>query len=79
MKLRDVWPTLDVSFTRLRAFHKACRDSMDESFRLDVWMLRFLSEFAVVVDDKEVLAMTPVDLTVWSWEGLGSPLSVREE
>lgn len=74
MKLRDVWPTLDVSFTRLRAFHKACRDSMDESFRLDVWMLRFLSEFAVVVDDKEVV-MSPMDQRVWSWEGLGaSPL-----
>lgn len=53
-QLRVYWPTLDVSFTRLRAFHKACRDSMDESFRLDLWMLRFLSEFAVPVDDKVV-------------------------
>lgn len=73
-RLREVWPTLDVSFTRLRAFHKACRDSMDESFRLDVWMLRFLSEFAVVVEERAVGAATP-DERVWSLENIGaSPL-----
>ena len=72
-QLRTLWPTLDVSFTRLRAFHQACRDSMDESFRLDLWMLRFLSEFAVPVDDRVVGEgeATP-DQRVWSWENIGS-------
>ena len=69
-QLRGYWPTLDVSFTRLRAFHQACRDSMDESFRLDQWMLRFLSEFAEPVSDK-VMGQSP-DTRLWSWENIGS-------
>jgi hypothetical protein len=69
-QLRGYWPTLDVSFTRLRAFHQACRDSMDESFRLDQWMLRFLSEFAEPVSDK-VMGQSP-DARLWSWENIGS-------
>lgn len=69
-QLRILWPTLDVSFTRLRAFHKACRDSMDESFRLDLWMLRFLSEFAVPVEER-VLGQSP-DQRVWSLENIGA-------
>lgn len=69
-QLRTLWPTLDVSFTRLRAFHQACRDCMDESFRLDLWMLRFLSEFAEPIDNK-VIGGTP-DQRVWSWENIGS-------
>lgn len=73
-QLRQYWPTLDVSFTRLRAFHQACRDSMDESFRLDQWMLRFLYEFAEPVSDK-VVGPSP-DTRVWSWESIGfSPQS----
>jgi hypothetical protein len=67
--LRQYWPTLDISFTRLRAFHQACRDSMDESFRLDQWMLRFLYEFAEPVTDK-VVGQSP-DTRVWSWESIG--------
>ena len=51
-QLGTYWPTLDIAFTRLKAFHQTCRDSMDESFRLDKWMLKFLYEFAKPVDDK---------------------------
>lgn len=40
-QLRTYWPTLDICFTRLEAFHKACRSSIYESFRLDQWVLRF--------------------------------------
>jgi hypothetical protein len=69
-QLRSYWPTLDISFTRLRAFHKACRSSMSESFRLDQWMLRFLSEFANPVDDKVV--GQPPDTGVWSLENIGN-------
>lgn len=68
--LRSVWPTLDISFTRLRAFHKACRDAMSESFRLDRWMLRFLSEFANPVDDKVV--GEAADTAVWSLDNIGN-------
>ena len=68
-QLRQYWPTLDISFTRLRVFHQACRDSMDESFRLDQWMLRFLYEFAEPVSDK-LVGQSP-DLRVWSWENIG--------
>ncbi|KAI5363264.1 hypothetical protein Slin14017_G069450 [Septoria linicola] len=52
LKLRDLWPALDYCMIRLQAFHKACRTSMDNSFKLDRWMLKFLSEFANPVDDK---------------------------
>jgi hypothetical protein len=52
MKLRGLWPSLDYCMMRLQAFHKACRNSMETSFKLDRWMLKFLSEFAKPVDDK---------------------------
>lgn len=67
-QLRVYWPTLDISFTRLRAFHQACRESMDEPFRLDQWMLRFLYEFAEPVGDKGV-GQSP-DTRAWSWENI---------
>jgi hypothetical protein len=51
-KLRAFWPTLEASFSRLRAFHKACQKSMQTSFRLDQWMLSFLSEFAKPMGDR---------------------------
>ena len=68
-QLRSYWPTLEISFTRLRAFHKACRDSMDTSFRMDRWMLRFLYEFAKPLHDKEV--DTAADVELWSVENIG--------
>ncbi|KAL3417571.1 fungal specific transcription factor [Phlyctema vagabunda] len=69
-RLQGYWSTLDISFTRLRAFHQACRKSMDTSFRLDQWMLRFLYEFAEPVDDK-----FPEDKE-WNLENIGiSPQS----
>jgi hypothetical protein len=67
-QLREYWPTLEVSFTRFRAFHKACRMSMETSFRLDQWMLRFLSEFAHPMDDKYI---EETDVGPWSWENVG--------
>jgi hypothetical protein len=70
MKLRGLWPSLDYCMMRLQAFHKACRNSMETSFKLDRWMLKFLSEFAKPVDDKPTspgglwvvndIAITPV-------------------
>lgn len=68
MKLRSLWPSLDFCMMRLQAFHKACRSSMETTFKLDRWMLKFLSEFAKPVDDKPQggdwivndIAITPV-------------------
>lgn len=50
--LRRLWPTLDFCMERLMAFHEACRNSADTSFRMDRWMVRFLVEFASPVSDK---------------------------
>lgn len=72
--LRTFWPTLDLSFIRLRAFHQACRVSMNTSFRLDQWMLRFLSEFAQPVDDKFSEAPDPSALRVENIDAIPSGL-----
>lgn len=64
MKLRSYWPILDVSMTRLRAFHKSCQNYMDTAFKMDKWMLQFLFEFATPMDDKYVDEVP--DLGVWS-------------
>jgi hypothetical protein len=68
-QLRNYWPTLDICFTRLQAFHKACRDSMDESFRLDQWMLKFLFEFAQPMDNR--IMGRSAAMEVWSLENIG--------
>ena len=68
VKLRGLWPSVDYCMMRLQAFHKACRNSMETTFKLDLWMLKFLSEFAKPVDDKPAgdrwvihdIAITPV-------------------
>jgi Fungal specific transcription factor domain len=52
-RLQTFWPTLDVSFTRFREFHKACMKSKEASFRMDRWMLQFLFEFAKPMTEKE--------------------------
>jgi hypothetical protein len=51
--LREYWPALEVCFARLRTFHSLCRRSMDTSFRMDRWMVRFLTEFARPVGEEE--------------------------
>jgi len=53
LKLRDYWPTLEVSIRRLRTFHKACLRSAETSFQFDRWMLKFLSEFGNPIEDRE--------------------------
>ncbi len=71
-KLRGYWPTLEASFSRLRAFHKACQNLIHTSFRLDQWMLGFLTEFAKPMDDKRLDTQEPE----WLVDNLGiSPQS----
>ncbi|KAL2876629.1 hypothetical protein SGCOL_008208 [Colletotrichum sp. CLE4] len=53
MQLRCYWPTTDRAISRLRAFHQTARTSIDTSFVLDRWMLRFLVEFAEPMEEKE--------------------------
>ncbi|CAI7634007.1 unnamed protein product [Penicillium glandicola] len=65
-KLRTLWPTLDVCMERLQAFHRACRSSVDTSFCMDGWMVRFLVEFASPVSDKDRGVDVP-----WALEEIG--------
>ncbi|KAJ5119828.1 hypothetical protein N7448_010497 [Penicillium atrosanguineum] len=67
-RLRDLWPTLDFCMDRLMAFHEACRNSADTSFRMDRWMVRFLVEFASPVSDR---ASRSNGENPWSLAGLG--------
>ncbi|KAJ5668183.1 uncharacterized protein N7477_006753 [Penicillium maclennaniae] len=67
-RLRDLWPTLDFCMDRLMAFHEACRNSADTSFRMDRWMVRFLVEFASPMGDK---AINSDGKDPWSLAGLG--------
>lgn len=53
MRLRDYWPMLESCFARLQIFHEVCRQNSDSSFRMDMWMLKFLSEFAEPIRVKE--------------------------
>ncbi|KAJ5394555.1 uncharacterized protein N7487_012196 [Penicillium crustosum] len=52
-RLHTYWPNVSASFSRLRAFHRACLKSMHTSFRLDRWMLRFMLEFSRSIEDKD--------------------------
>lgn len=65
MKLRDYWPILESCFRRLQIFHEVCRKNVDSSFRMDSWMLRFLSEFAEPIqekaDDESVVGLYSVE------------------
>lgn len=53
MRLRDYWPMLESCFARLQIFHEVCRKNVDTPFRMDQWMLKFLSEFAEPIREKE--------------------------
>jgi hypothetical protein len=42
---------------------------MDTSFKMDRWMLKFLSEFAQPVEDKDAAEIPSAEL--WSMENIG--------
>lgn len=52
MHLQSFWVKLDVSLSRLRAFHNACKVSAEHSFGMDKWMLCFLHEHGVSVPER---------------------------
>lgn len=68
-RLQTFWPTMDVCFTRLREFHKACMTLKETSFRMDRWMLQFLFEFAKPVEEKDPDELP--ELKPWSMQDLG--------
>ncbi|KAK6211301.1 c6 transcription factor [Colletotrichum tabaci] len=76
LQLRCYWPTVDRAISRLRAFHETARTSIDTSFVLDRWMLRFLVEFAEPMEEKEAAAGTSRRgdgeemESLWTMEGL---------
>lgn len=69
--LRAYWPALEVCFARLKTFHELCRKSMNTSYRMDRWMLRFLTEFARPIDEKERDEDGHMDLDRWSVGNIG--------
>ncbi|KAE9571158.1 hypothetical protein CGMCC3_g12718 [Colletotrichum fructicola] len=73
LQLRCYWPTTDHAISRLRAFHETARTSIDTSFVLDRWMLRFLVEFAEPMEEKDVGSIRRGDgdemESLWTMEG----------
>lgn len=55
MDMRRYWPSLDLSMSRLRTFHRECQNSMDTSFAMDQWMLNFLQRYTKPVNDEKIV------------------------
>lgn len=51
-KLQQYWPTLDTTLSRLKVFHNACQNSIEHSFRMDRWMLKFILEHGTSIPEK---------------------------
>ncbi|KAL4888882.1 hypothetical protein BDV59DRAFT_210654 [Aspergillus ambiguus] len=51
-ELQSFWLTLDVALSRLQIFHNACNRSIDETFRMDQWMLTFILEHGSSVAER---------------------------
>ncbi|KIW17029.1 hypothetical protein PV08_04220 [Exophiala spinifera] len=54
MELRQYWPSIDLSMSRLRSFHQACQRSMNTSFIMDHWMLQFLQQYTKPVQGRDI-------------------------
>ncbi|KAH7000686.1 fungal-specific transcription factor domain-containing protein [Ilyonectria destructans] len=44
-KLQRYWVMLDKTLNRLQVFHNACTQSIEQTFRMDRWMLKFILEY----------------------------------
>lgn len=51
-ELQKHWDTLDASLTRLKAFHNACLYSIEYSFSMDRWMLRFILQHGTSMSER---------------------------
>ena len=51
-ELQSYWIRLDVSLSRLQAFHRACTAPLQHPFRMDRWLIAFILEHGVSVNEK---------------------------
>lgn len=53
LQFRKYWSLIELSMTRLRAFHRACQmNSTQDNFGLDRWMIDFLNRYDAQVSDR---------------------------
>ncbi|KFY06982.1 hypothetical protein V492_07560 [Pseudogymnoascus sp. VKM F-4246] len=71
VQLRRYWPSVELMINRLIVFQRSClRSETSNTHRLDKWMVKFLLQHALALDDKELEENT---------DGLSSwPLSVLD-
>lgn len=64
-RIQKFFPYAESSFSRLRAFHRACeRRSAARTFDMDRWMVTFLNRYDVGVEDREVEPEVDDDLVL---------------
>lgn len=64
-EMQTYWVSLDIFLSRLQVFHNACIRSIDESFRMDQWMLSFLLEHGTTVMERPLDGDSPDTLRNW--------------
>ena len=53
-QLLKYWPSVKLAFSRLHAFHNACRMSnLSKTFNMDEWMANFLNRYDLPVEDRD--------------------------
>ncbi|SPO06043.1 uncharacterized protein DNG_08732 [Cephalotrichum gorgonifer] len=53
--IQKYFPYAESSFSRLRAFHKACeRSSAARTFDMDRWMVKFLNRYDLAIEDRDL-------------------------
>ena len=57
-ELQSYWVRLDVSLSRLEAFHRTCTTSQDDPFRMDRWLAAFILEHGMSVNEKSPDGLT---------------------
>lgn len=75
VSLRRYWPALETCFARLHSFHALCRKSMETTFRMDRWMLGFLTQFSAKLDEREREDHSDLDLSLWDLGSANMDLS----
>ncbi|KAF4972024.1 hypothetical protein FZEAL_9687 [Fusarium zealandicum] len=54
-ELQKYWPSTELAFSRLQAFHNACQmTSISKTFNMDEWMANFLNRYDISVEDREL-------------------------
>ncbi|KAM5349885.1 hypothetical protein ACJ41O_006390 [Fusarium nematophilum] len=62
-QLQKYWPSTELAFSRLHAFHRACRmSSISTTFNMDQWMANFLNRYDQPVEDRDIYAELAEDM-----------------